>query len=303
MSSRVILFLGAAAGTVVGLSLLLSPRAFRMVMMGLGTGITASLTVTSMNTLRQHKLKSSYVQLGLTAPPPNYKNIRKDIFSHLTQHYEDRGELDLGEEAITVEPHVFAQIGIIDIDGVRRMWSGVVVPIIQQGYGSQLFKSSDSSAVEVEKEIVFCDIGCGVGNVCMQVLAETHCAKTVGIDVIPSRICAAETATGSAKKFYPEIFSYKEAHWHLEDLVNSAKTLNDAGVNVVFTHSWMFDDDLMKKLTTVIDSCPSIACVVTSRKLDMDLLKNNKLQLQSLSHLSADWNDEAPFYAYGKPKK
>lgn len=268
--------------------------------MGLGVGAAVGLSVAYVNGLRRHSLKASYAPVGLTAPPVNYRDMEALLYSHLSQEYKDRGELELGEECITVQEHVFAQIGVIDVNGVRRMWMAAILPTIQKAFSSALFRDSESSTTELEKRIVFCDIGSGVGNVCLQVLAETNCREAVGIEIIPSRIRAAKEASEKAKRLYPDVFKEKEALWFNDDLVDCVKTLTDAKVNVVFTHSWMFDDELMRNLTTVIDSVPSVACVVTSRKLDPTLLQHNKLQLQALMHFSADWNDEAPFYVYGK---
>lgn len=222
------------------------------------------------------------------------------LYKHLSEDYENRGELEIGEESITVQPTVFAQIGIIDVNGIRQMWTKAVIPCLRAVQSSDFLKSSGESQADLEREVVFCDIGSGVGNVCLQVLAETNCTKSVGVEIIPSRIAAAEKASEEAKKLFSDIFSTKQAIWLKEDLVHSASSLKSEGVNVLFTHSWMFDDALMTKLTEVIAQVPTIECVITSRKLDEKVLQSTPLQLKTLMFLSADWNDEAPFYVYGR---
>ncbi|EPY27069.1 histone-lysine N-methyltransferase, H3 lysine-79 specific [Strigomonas culicis] len=178
------------------------------------------------------------------------------------------------------------------------MWTKEIVPSIKNSIQKELLAASNTSDTNVESEIVFCDIGSGVGNICLQVLAETNCKKTVGVEIIPSRHKAAQTAFANAQKMFPSIYRGKNALWVEKDLVQCASTLKKEGVNVLFSHSWMFDDDLMRQFTKVITEVPSIACVITSRKLDNHLLQSTPLKLHSLAHFSADWNDKAPFYVY-----
>ncbi|CAJ1992171.1 Histone methylation protein DOT1 [Leishmania donovani] len=253
-----------------------------------------------MNYLRHHSIAANYRPLGLTSPPPNFAVMQPLLYKHLSEEYESRGELELGEESITVQPNVFAQIGIIDVNGVRQMWTKAIIPALLDGRKRELLESEGESQADLEASIVFCDIGSGVGNVCLQVLSETKCLKSVGVEIIPSRIRAAEEASKRAKLLYSDIFSKKEVVWVQGDLVKCAARLKEEGVTVLFTHSWMFDDDLMTKLTNVIAQVPSIQCVVTSRKLDEKVLASTTLRQRTLMHFNADWNDEAPFYVYGK---
>ncbi|AIO01478.1 S-adenosyl-L-methionine-dependent methyltransferase, putative [Leishmania panamensis] len=253
-----------------------------------------------MNYLRHHSIAANYRLLGLTPPPPNFAVMQPLLYKHLSEEYKNRGELELGEESLTVQPNVFAQIGIIDVNGVRQMWTKAIIPALLDWRQRELLKSEGESQADLEAKVVFCDIGSGVGNVCLQVLSETKCPKSVGVEIIPSRIRAAEEASKRAKLLYSDIFSKKEAVWVQKDLIKCAARLKEEGVTVVFTHSWMFDNDLMTKLTEVIAQVPSIQCVVTSRKLDEKVLASTMLRQRTLMHFSADWNDEAPFYIYGK---
>lgn len=300
MYSALVLFGCTAVGTLVVLKIAVTPRAFRIIATGLVVGAVGGGTLTYMNYLRHHSITANYRPLGLTSPPPNFAVMQPLLYKHLSEEYESRGELELGEESITVQPNVFAQIGIIDVNGVRQMWTKAIIPALLDGRKRELLESKGESQADLEARIVFCDIGSGVGNVCLQVLSETKCPKSVGVEIIPSRIRAAEEALKRAKLLYSDIFSKKEAVWVQGDLAKCAARLKEEGVTVLFTHSWMFDDDLMTKLTNVIAQVPSIQCVVTSRKLDEKVLASTTLRQRTLMHFNADWNDEAPFYVYGK---
>lgn len=300
MSSTIALFGGAVVGTLVVLKVMLTPRAFRTIATGVAVGAFGGGSLAYMNHIRHHSITANFKPVGLTAPPPNFSSMQPLLYRHLSEEYESRGELDIGEESITVQPNVFAQIGIIDINGIRQMWTKAIIPCLRNARKRDLLDSQGESQADLEAKVVFCDIGSGVGNVCLQVLAETKCPKSVGVEIIPSRIAAAEEASQEAKKLYADIFSHKEAVWLKDDLVNCASKLKEEGVTVLFTHSWMFDDALMKKLTEVVAQVPSIECVVTSRKLDEKVLATTSLRQKTLMFFSADWNDEAPFYVYGK---
>ncbi|KAK7202028.1 Histone methylation protein DOT1 [Novymonas esmeraldas] len=300
MSTTLALFGGAVVGTLAVLKVATTPRAFRIILTGVVTGAVGGGALTYANHLRHHSITANYRPLGITPPPPNFSLMQPLLFRHLSQEYEDRGELELGEESITVQPNVFAQIGIIDINGIRQMWSKAIIPAVVDWQRRAFLESDGESQADLEAKIVFCDIGSGVGNVCLQVLAETKCPKSVGVEIIPSRIQAAHEASQRAKLLYSDIFSAKEAVWVQDDLVKCAGRLKEEGVTVLFTHSWMFDDELMTKLTDVIAQVPSIQCVVSSRKLDDKILATTPLRQRTLMHFNADWNDEAPFYVYGR---
>ena len=197
------------------------------------------------------------------------------IFVH-SQEYDDLGQLEVGEELLTVQNHVFSQIGVLECDGVRAMESDWI---------------DDEAYIDV-----FCDVGSGVGNVCVQVLADVrNCRKVVGVEVIPSRHNRAVEAIGRARRSYPHLFTLeKEAVFLNCDLVGCAPRLNSEKVTVLFSHSWMFDDDLMEKFSVLVKECPALRMVITSRPL----VHSDGFELSKTTHYSTDWNPECPFYVY-----
>ncbi|KEG11625.1 Tcc1i14-2.2 [Trypanosoma grayi] len=293
-------FLTAGFGFVTFASLF-RPRLFRFLVISSGVGCAVGYGLTFLGNLNTHSFKAVSEPIRLREPPANFNIISQRIFEHLTESYNELGQLDMGEEHVTVKPNVFAQMGVVDIDDVRKLWSSVIMPQLRLCMGGNaLLNRMEMSTIAIENDTVFCDIGSGVGNVCLQVLAETHCKKVVGVEVIPSRQRNATIAFERAKKYYPEYFDAKNAIFLQGDLVNYSSRLIEEKVNVIFTHSWMFDDELMRRLTEVVASVPTVFCVVTSRKLNDKLLADHPLKLVSRVHLRTDWNDEAPFYVYRK---
>ncbi|CBH17237.1 hypothetical protein, conserved [Trypanosoma brucei gambiense DAL972] len=276
--------------------------------MSVGVGSAIGALLVYLNNKQTHSFIAVRRSSSLLFSPGNFKAIYQRIYEHLNDQYEERGQLEAGEEILTVKPNVFAQIGVIDFDGVRKMWTSHIVPQLRRCVtGDHLANTTDNSVVSIEKALffviesaVFCDIGSGVGNVCLQLLAETNCRKVVGVEVIPSRHRAATTAFAKALSYFPENFSGKQAIFIQDDFVNCARRMVEENVNVIFTHSWMFDDELMKRLTELVVSLPALLCVVTSRPLHENLLVGSQMKLVSYVHLTADWNDEAPFFIYRK---
>lgn len=210
-----------------------------------------------------------------------YATVADVIYADVKEEYDDLGQIEFGEEALTVLPNVFAQMGVLTFEGVQ-----------------QFLKT-----FPMNKDDVFCDIGSGVGNICLQVLHDSEVQKTVGVEVMPSRHRHAMAAMAAAKKHFPEKFSSKEAVFVKEDLVNCVQTLNDNKVTHVFSHSWMFDDELMNKFLEVIVKSETVKYVVTSRQFP-EIRRGElravgfKLEENSPITLQADWNDESPFFVY-----
>jgi hypothetical protein len=224
---------------------------------------------------------------------PPWQLLAPKIYEHISDQYNELGQLELGEEGITVQDHVFAQIGVLDEDGVRSMWRAAV---------SRKFPRhgvvSDEEYEPYGKDEVFCDLGSGVGNICLQVLAETDCSKAVGVEVIPSRHRTAVRAFQNALKYFPEVFQNKSAVFVERDIVGCEKILSEEKVTVLYSHSWMFDDELMNKVGEIVANVPSLRCVVSSRPIEQQYLAQTNLNRHSLMHFSADWNEQAPFHVY-----
>ena len=149
-------------------------------------------------------------------------------------HYETKHThtQNLGEEDITVQPTVFAQMGVLEptTDGFFLLFG-------------------DTAGNGLDDHDVFCDLGSGVGNVCLQVLLDTPCHAAVGVEVIPSRVVFARKAFELAQAEYPEALAGKSFATHRQDVTSCGPLLAAENVTVVFAHSWMFDGTLMASMT------------------------------------------------------
>lgn len=201
------------------------------------------------------------------------------IYAAIPQSYDDLGQLELGEEHITVQQHVFAQIGVVTPSGVLKMIHDFAI-------------GADD---------VFCDLGSGVGNICMQIIADSPCKRVSGVEIIPSRNRYAERAFAEGRRLFPELFGAAHAAFLLGDVATCDGFLNKEKVTVLFTHSHMFDDDLMLKVADVVRKTPSLRVVITSRALPgFDDVSDASVQLRPRGTVTfeADWNDKSPFFVY-----
>lgn len=308
MTSRLVLGL-AGMGVASSLFLFSSKRIARQVGLGLSMGALGGAGLSYYNDVYhciEHapgaELNTRHVE-GDRQPftfRQSFTSMKKRIYEHLSERYEELGQLEIGEEHITVQDHVFAQIGVIDDEGIRNMWRMISLDVRQMQMPEHGMVSADHAQAKKQGSIVFCDLGSGVGNVCLQVLGETSCDHVVGVEIIPSRHKAAMKAHENAVKYYPQAYDplVKRASFLLADIVGCETSLNAEGVNVLFTHSWMFDDDLMQKLGLLVRSMPQLSMVITSRPIEPSLLKGTSLTRHKLVHFSADWNEAAPFHVY-----
>ncbi|CCD13549.1 unnamed protein product [Trypanosoma congolense IL3000] len=100
--------------------------------------------------------------------------------------------------------------------------------------------------------------------------------------------------------FYSKYFARKEVIFIRDDFVNCAERLAVENINTVFSHSWMFDDCVMKKPIELFVSRTSLQCIVTSRPLDEVALDCSQLRDVSLIYLTLGWNTEASFCIYSR---
>lgn len=214
--------------------------------------------------------------------------VAKAIYDDIPDQYDEQGQLEAGEELLTILPNIFAQMGVLTYTGVTELLQ----------------------SIPLTPEDVFCDIGSGIGNICMQVLGESPCRTAVGVEVIPSRHKKATAAFDVAQKKFPEKFATKSAHFYMKDLTKSAKDLNEEKVTVLFSHSWMFDDELMNAFCETVLQVDSLRHVVTSRPFPEKY--KGALAAKGLYPVSgpvkkialhADWNDASEFYVYSRHER
>jgi hypothetical protein len=296
------------ASVASGLFAFTSRATYRRVACCLASGAAAGAALTYYNDsfhCIDPAVNASRAPQHITGKPahayrPPFESLKDKIFEHISGEYNELGQIARGEENVTVQPHVFAQIGVIDEDGIRKLWRLLSLDLHPMAkYGT----TNAEAAQKRQAPVVFCDLGSGVGNVCLQILGETTCDSVVGVEIIPSRHEAAQKAFENAKKYFPAVFGpEKHAAFIKKDIVECASDLNNLGVTVIFTHSWMFDDDLMQKVTTLVNSVPTLNTIVTSRPLDEKLLRQDRFPLSQrrLVHFSADWNERSPFYVYSR---
>jgi hypothetical protein len=227
-----------------------------------------------------------------------YEERELVIFDKLLkdERYQELGQIALGEEPLTVGPNAFTQMGIVEPAGVRDMLRRVITP-------------------ELTARDVFCDVGSGTGNICLQVLADSP-AGVVGIELLPSRHEHALLGLQRAQAAYPDVYRPERTAAFVVGEVTKVgeSALRDNKVSVLFSHSWMFDDALMRDFErtiinatkpkgavapadgAVVEGAP-LRMVISSRAMPL-LPEETQLKCYEQTTLQADWNPASPFHVY-----
>jgi len=262
-------------------------EAFRSVVPGVGKGDKASLTY------GLDKDQSTWDEKDDRMKSHPYHKVHQKIFSAISEDYDETGQIARDEVGLTVLKNIFAQMGIVTYYGV----------------------DSFLDAFDVSENDVFCDLGSGTGNIVMQVLHESRCKRAVGVEFIPSRHEHAIAAAKAAHKYFPDDFKDKEAVFLQADLMKPEliQELRDLKVNVILTHSWTFDEELLRSIQNIAIENKDVRVLVTNRPLPDE----GKLRAAGIKHgyvasgptkpqptgsgmlpLEADWNENNEFHVY-----
>ncbi|CCW71494.1 unnamed protein product [Phytomonas sp. Hart1] len=296
MASPFLLFVGVSLGTVVVLRVISRPRVFPILLMGAGFGITGTACITYVNRSK-HVMPSSFVPITLKMGSTNFKEIQPVIYDNLILNYIEDDSVGSNKSKSCLNSMDYKQYKKLNIDEIRHMWLSAVLPVFRNNSGKKNCTGTDS-VEDLERKIVFCEIGCEFGNICLQVLAETKCVKTVGMETNLTFIQTAKEASKRAKELYPEIFYEKESIWFEDDFSNCADILRKEAVNTIFVRLNILDKFLMEKLVSFAYSVPSIKCIVTLQKINDDLLKDASFNPAYTFHSSSDWSKGSLFYVY-----
>lgn len=240
-----------------------------------------------------------------------YESVAEAAYSILNkdEEYNNLGQVALNEVAMTVLPNAYTQIGILLPDGVRELFDIDVLPETQEDEGKpseKIVRNGDRVLPRpLNDNDVFIDIGSGVGNINLQVFCETAVKKSIGIELLPSRNAYADLAKTICALFFSDLFSdgKRELEFITADFVDKEnETVKNAfnEATVIFSHSWMFPEELMVKFgERILNDGPKIDLVISSRavpQLNGDV--SNSTWIMSKAELQADWNEKSPFFIY-----
>ncbi|CCW60856.1 unnamed protein product [Phytomonas sp. EM1] len=296
MSPSLLLFAGAVIGTVGVFYTILKPKVYRLVLIGAGFGMGSAAFIAYVNRSR-HSVTASFVPITLKTASINFEEIRPVIYENFALDRMGSDLPDSNKEKSRIYSKDFGHPKVLDIDEVRRMWLSAVLPVFRSYGGKEKFAATES-VEDIERGIVFCEIGSKFGDICLQLLAETKCTKTIGIEANSSLIQTSKEVAKRAQEYYPEVFNGKECIWIEDDFSNCTDILKKEAVNTIFTYERLIDKNLMEKLTSFARSVPSVKCIVTSQKIDDELLKSASFGLTFVFHSSSDWSKGSLLYVY-----
>jgi len=191
-------------------------------------------------------------------------------------------------QAIQILDQVYADVSGFSIDQTERM------DIEKQGgnptYGEITFQSTQDliNHLDLGKDDVFFDLGCGIGKVCCQVALTTP-ARAIGIELSPTRCALAQKTKqclinqkACANNAKLEFYEQNILDAHLEP------------ATVIFACSTCFSDQLMQTLTHKLEQLPKLKRVVTLK----ELAPSTHFTLAKTIHLPMTWSENTPVHLY-----
>lgn len=239
-----------------------------------------------------------------------YESVAESAYAVLNkdEDYNNLGQVSRDEVSMTVLPNAYTQIGVLLPNGVRELFD-IKIPGDEEDSTATAKKLNDNNELVLPRSLnendVFIDIGSGVGNINLQVFCETPVKKSIGIELLPSRNAYADLAKTICALFYSDLFcdGKRELEFITADFVDGKNKAVKGAFNeatVVFSHSWMFPEELMEKFgERILKDGPNVDLVISSRAVPQ-LEKQNESWNVSRAELQADWNEKSPFFIYHK---
>jgi SAM-dependent methyltransferase len=159
-------------------------------------------------------------------------------------------------------------------------------------YGEITFQSTQDliNHLELGKDDVFFDLGCGIGKVCCQVALTTP-ARAIGIELSPTR-CALAQKTKQCLINQKAYANNAKLEFYEQNILDA----NLEPATVIFACSTCFSDQLMQTLTQKFETLPKLKRVVTLK----ELAPTSHFTLAKTFNLPMTWSDNTPVHVYAK---
>jgi SAM-dependent methyltransferase len=157
-------------------------------------------------------------------------------------------------------------------------------------YGEITFEGVQKMVDELKltQNDVFCDLGCGVGKTCVQVLLTTPVKKCIGVELSPTRIAHAQTVREKLKE--SKKINRKKQLIFLHDDIGRV----DVREGTVF-YICCYDAHVVQSAVANITRIPH-----PFRMLSLICVDHPALTLIKKMEVPMSWSSQIPLYVYGK---
>jgi SAM-dependent methyltransferase len=187
----------------------------------------------------------------------------------LTKHYEDRA-------GYTIEPQ--------EQTAISNAGSSPVYGEITSEGTLMLIKE-----LNINKDDVFYDLGCGVGKLVLQIFLDAGVKKSVGIELAPTRVAYAKKVKEKLKN-EGNLDAGRIIEFHQQDLLDA--DVHDA--TVIYIASTCFSDDFMTKVVNKLSKLKPGLRLVTLTRLPI----LGKFRLAKTVTLPMSWSSTTTAYVY-----
>lgn len=168
--------------------------------------------------------------------------------------------------------------------------------LISLTYGEILYQGVDTiiNNINITEQDVFYDLGSGIGKIVLQFFLNTAVKKSLGIEASQARHQVAHNIFNKVAQQLPNLFVHKQDKRLLQSTQGNFLLQDILDATIIFIDSVCFSEETLHKLSTILNDCPHLKHVISSRPLAITLPLEKKLQL------ACSWQPTTECYLYSK---
>lgn len=168
--------------------------------------------------------------------------------------------------------------------------------LISLTYGEILYDGVNTiiNNINITEKDVFYDLGSGIGKLVLQIFLNTPVKTSQGIEASLARHKVADNIFNKVVQQLPELFEHKEGKRLLQSSQGNFLLHDILDATIIFIDSVCFSEETLKNISKILNNCPHLKHVISSRALTIKLPLEKKLQL------ACSWQPTTECYLYSK---
>ena len=158
-------------------------------------------------------------------------------------------------------------------------------------YGEILYPGINTviTNLSVNNNDVFYDLGSGIGKIALQIFLKTSIKKAYGIEASDARHRCAKKIYNVVKREFSGLFAEER---ELESVQGNFLLHSIQDATIVFCDSVCFSEEVLKEIGVMLNNCPQLRCVVSSKPIPF------KLPVEKTLELECSWQAYTRCYLY-----
>lgn len=168
--------------------------------------------------------------------------------------------------------------------------------LISLTYGEILYEGVNTiiNNININEQDIFYDLGSGIGKLVLQFFLSTPIKKAQGIEASLARHQVAANIFNKVTQQLPELFTQNQGQRLLQSAQGNFLLHDILDATIIFIDSVCFSEETLKHISTILNNCPHLKHVISSKALTIKLPLEKKLQL------ACSWQPTTECYLYSK---